>query len=249
MTYTINELAKLSNVTTRTLRYYDQLGLLTPAQIGNNGYRYYNRENLLRLQQILFFRELDVPLKEIRNIIDRPNFDLVEALQTHRKALVQRAERVKTLIETIDETIASFKGEWIMSEKDYFEGFDENQYAEEAQQRWGHTPQYAESQKKWGSLSKQEKEALKVKSAELTARMVGNNPNAKPEDPDVQAAVAEYHAFINDNFYRCDVAFMRGLADMWEADPRFAANYEQIREGGSVFVRKAVHIYCDNHSK
>jgi DNA-binding transcriptional MerR regulator len=107
MIYTINELAKLSNVTTRTLRYYDQLGLLTPAQIGHNGYRYYNRENLLRLQQILFFRELDVPLKDIRNIIDRPDYDLVEALQKHRNALKQRAERVKTLIETIDEKPSS----------------------------------------------------------------------------------------------------------------------------------------------
>lgn len=247
MTYTINELAKLSNVTTRTLRYYDQLGLLIPAQIGHNGYRYYNRENLLRLQQILFFRELDVPLKEIQILIDGPNFDLVDALQKHRNALEKRAKRVKTLIETIDQTIATFKGEWIMNEKDYFEGFDENQYAEEAQQRWGNTPQYAESQQKWGSLSKQEKEAVKVKSAQLTARMAGKDANAKPDDPDVQAAVAEYHAFINDNFYSCDVAFMRGLADMWESDPLFAANYEKIRKGGAAFVKQAVYIYCDQN--
>ena len=247
MTYTINELAKLSNVTTRTLRYYDQLGLLTPAQIGNNGYRYYNRENLLRLQQILFFRELEVPLKDIRILIDRPDFDLVEALQQHRSALEKRAERMKTLIETIDQTIATFKGEWIMSEKEYFEGFDESQYAEEAQQRWGNTPQYAKSQRKWGSFSKQEKEAIQAKSGDITARMVGTNPNAKPDDPEVQAAVAEYHAFISDNFYRCDVAFMRGLADMWESDPRFAANYEKIREGGAAFVKEAVYIYCDRN--
>ncbi|MAT45386.1 MAG: MerR family transcriptional regulator [Anaerolineaceae bacterium] len=246
MIYTINELAKLSKVTTRTLRYYDQLGLLTPAQIGQNGYRYYNRENLLRLQQILFFRELDVPLKDIRNIIDRPDYDLVEALQQHRDALKQRAERVKTLIETIDETIASFKGEWIMSEKDYFEGFDENQYAEEAQQRWGNTRQYAESQRKWGSYSKQEKETIKVKSGEITVRMVGKDTN-KPDDPEIQTAVAEYHALINDYFYSCDVTFMRGLADMWEADPRFAANYEKIREGGAAFVKQAVYIYCEQN--
>jgi DNA-binding transcriptional MerR regulator len=248
MTYTINQLAKLSNVTTRTLRYYDQLDLLTPAQIGHNGYRYYNRENLLRLQQILFFRELDVPLKEIRVLIDNPDFDLVEALQNHRQALEKRAQRVQTLIETIDQTIATCKGEWIMSEKEYFDGFDENQYEEEAQQRWGRTPQYVESQRKWGSLSQQEKEAIKVKSEEITARMVGNSAAAQPGDPAIQAAVAEYHAFINDNFYACEVAFMRGLADMWESDPRLAANYDKIRAGGAQFVKQAVYIYCDRNS-
>jgi len=249
MTYTVNEFAKLAQVTTRTLRYYDQIGLLSPAKIGDNGYRYYDHGNLLRLQQILFYRELDVPLKEIHIIINQPGFDLVAALQNHRQALERRAKRLNTLMDTIDQTIATMKGEWIMSEKDYFEGFDESQYAEESQQRWGDTQQYAESQRKWSQYSMDEKEAIKTKGGEITQRMVTTNPNAKPDDPDVQQAVADYHAYINEYFYTCDVEFLRNLADMWVADERFAVNYERIREGGVTFVNQAVHIYCDRHQK
>lgn len=249
MTYTVNEFAKLANVTTRTLRYYDQIGLLTPAQVGGNGYRYYDHASLLRLQQILFFRELDVPLKDIHTIINQPNFDLVKALQNHRNALETRAKRLKTLMDTIDQTIATMKGEWIMSEKEYFEGFDENQYAEETQQRWGHTPQYAESQRKWSRYSMDEKEEIKLKGGDIIKRMVTTNPHAKPDDPDVQQAVADYHAYINQYFYTCDVEFMRNLADMWVADERFAINYERIREGGVKFANQAVHLYCDKHQE
>ena len=133
-----------------------------------------------------------------------------------------------------------------MSAKDYFEGFDESQYEEETRQRWGHTPQYAESQKKWASYTRDQKEAIKVEGGQITRRMVGSAGSA-PGDPDVQAAVGAYHAYINRNFYTCDVGFMRNLADMWVEDARFAINYERIREGGAKFVREAVHIYCDHH--
>ena len=133
-----------------------------------------------------------------------------------------------------------------MSAKDYFEGFDESQYEEETRQRWGHTPQYAKSQRKWGSYSKDQKNAIKVEGGQITMRMAGN-ANSAPGDPDVQAAVGEYHAYINKYFYTCDVEFMRNLSNMWVEDARFAINYERIREGGAKFVREAVHIFCDRN--
>ncbi|MFA9492273.1 MAG: MerR family transcriptional regulator, partial [Anaerolineales bacterium] len=111
MTYTIKEISDLAGVTTRTIRYYDEIGLLDPALTGENGYRYYDQDSLLRLQQILFFRELDVPLKEIELIMNRPNFDLPTALENHRSALQGKVRRLKTLIDTLDQTIASVKGE------------------------------------------------------------------------------------------------------------------------------------------
>lgn len=132
-----------------------------------------------------------------------------------------------------------------MTAKEYFKGFDESQYEEEARERWGKTTQYAESQKKWASYSKEEKEAIKAEGEDLTNRMVSKDPNVSPDDPDVQAAVGEYHTYINKYFYSCEVDFLRGLADMWVEDPRFASNYERVREGGAEFVREAVHIYCD----
>ncbi|HJS28568.1 MAG TPA: MerR family transcriptional regulator [Anaerolineales bacterium] len=247
MAYTIKEIAELGGVTTRTLRYYDEIGLLAPADTGGNGYRYYDQESLLRLQQILFFRELGVPLRDIQAMMSLPDFNLLEALENHRKALQARASRLDRLIDTVDQTIATLKGEWIMTAKDYFEGFDETRYADEVRERWGQTPQFAESQKKWAGFSKDQKEAIKAEGGRITLRMVGSDPNASPDDPDVQAAVGEYYAYLNRNFYTCDLEFLRGLSDMWVEDPRFAINYERIREGGAAFVREAVHTYCDRN--
>jgi DNA-binding transcriptional MerR regulator len=247
MFYTIKDIADLASVTTRTIRYYDEIGLLNPAHTGDNGYRYYDDGSLLRLQQILFFRELEVPLKDIQLIMNRPDFNLSEALKNHRAALQSRAKRIDRLIDTIDQTIATIKGDWKMTEKEYFEGFDETQYEDEVKERWGNTTQYAESQRKWSSYTKDQKDAIKAEGGEVTLRMVSSDRDASPDDPDVQAAIRDYHVYINKYFYTCDVEFMRGLADMWVQDPRFAVNYDRIREGGAAFVREAVHIFCDNN--
>ncbi|MCK4801772.1 MAG: MerR family transcriptional regulator [Anaerolineales bacterium] len=247
--YTIKEIADLAGVTPRTLRYYDQLELLSPAQIGDNGYRYYDQGSLLRLQQILFFRELDVPLKEIQYLINRPDFQQIKTLESHRVAISDQLNRLYVLLDTLEKTINSLKGEQNMSEKEYFEGFDETRYEEETRERWGHTPQYAESQQKWSSYTKDQKEEIKEEGERITLRMVTENPDASPDDPDVQSAVGEYHVYLNKYFYTCEVGFLRGLADIWVEDPRFEVNYERIREGGAAFVREAVHIYCDRHQE
>lgn len=247
MAYSIKEIADLAGVTTRTLRYYDELGLLEPAETGENRYRYYDHDCLLRLQQILFFRELDVPLKEIELIMNKPNFDLLSALENHRSALHGKVRRLETLIGTLDQTVACVKGEGTMSEKEIFKGFDESQYEDEVRERWGDTPQFAESQTKWSSYSKVQKEAIKAEGGRLAVRMVSEDSNASPDDADVQAAIGEYHAYLNTYFYTCDIGFLRGLADSWVQDPRFAVNYEKIREGGAAFVREAVQIFCDRN--
>ncbi len=134
-----------------------------------------------------------------------------------------------------------------MNPEEIFYGFDENEYLAEAQQLWGDTPQYKESQRKWSSYSEDEKEKINQRGGEITLRMVTENPLTKPDDPGVQAAVREYYQYLNQYFYSCEVEFLRGLADMWVGDPRFAVNYERIREGGAEFVRQAVHIFCDNN--
>ena len=135
--YTIKEIADLAGVTTRTLRYYDEIGLLVPAAIADNSYRQYDEENLLRLQQIMFFRELDVPLKDISAILDRPDFNVLAALENHRASLRARAKQLDALISTVDNTIESLKGKRKMNAKELFNGFDENKYMQEAEERWG----------------------------------------------------------------------------------------------------------------
>jgi DNA-binding transcriptional MerR regulator len=199
------------------------------------------------LQQILFFRELDVPLKEIQRIMSRPEFNLVGKLEHHRSALQGKARRLQTLLTTLDHTLETLKGERTMVDEAYFDGFDESQYEEEVRQRWGDTPKYAESKAKWSSYSAVQKQAIKEQGGRLTVRMVSEEPDASPHDPDVQAAIGEYHEYLNKFFYTCDIDLLRGLADMWVQDPRFAINYERIREGGAAFVREAVHLYCDQH--
>jgi len=245
MAYSIKQIADLAGVTTRTIRFYDEIGLLTPTQIGENGYRFYNRDSLLRLQQIMFYRELDVPLKHIRIIMNQTDFDLLDALEKHRLSLQNRHNRLERLIHTVNQTIHTIKGESQMNDNELFEGFDESEYAEEARQRWGDTPAYAESQKRWASYSADQKEAIKAKGSEITRRMVGLDSQVKANDPQIQAAVADYLGYINQYFYTCDTEILRNLADMWVADPRFAVNYERIRKGGAAFVREAVHIFCD----
>lgn len=245
--YSIKEIADLAGVTTRTLRYYDQLGVLTPAEIAENGYRFYDRDNLLQLQQVMFFRELDVPLKDIQSMLSRPDYHPVSALEKHRAALTNQLDKLNKLLKTIDYTIANIRGDHQMADKDFFNGFDETQYEEETRELWGDTPKYKESQRKWSGYNKDQKEQIKQEGGRITLRMVSENPNVKPDDPDVQAAVGDYYEYLNKYFYSCEVEFLRGLADMWVRDPRFAVNYERIRKGGAAFVRKAVHKYCDLH--
>lgn len=248
MIYTIKQIAELAGVTTRTLRYYDEIGLLGPSQTGKNGYRYYDQGSLLKLQQILFFRELDVSLKEIKIILSQPDFNIRTTLEDHRRALQKRVQRLNTLIETVDQTIAAIEGESIMKDQEYFKGFDEAEYEEEALQRWGNTEAYAQSQKRWKSYSAEQREAIKQQGGEITLRMVGDDPDLTTDDPGVQTAVGEYFTYINENFYPLQPEALRKLADMWVQDERFAINYERIRQGGAEFVRQAVHYWVEKHS-
>jgi len=248
MTYSIKKLADLAGVSTRTLRYYDEFGLLKPSKTNHNGYRQYNHKSLLQLQQILFYRELDVPLKDIHLIMKHPDFTPIDALEDHRISLTNKATRLLKLIETIDITIATLQGETEMKDQEYFEGFDETQFEDEVKERWGKTTKVAESQKKWGRYTKDQKGAIKAEGGEISVRMVTKDPNTSPDDPGVQEAVGDYYVFLNKYFYTCEVSFLRNLADMWVEDPRFAVNYERIREGGAEFVRQAVHIYCDRNN-
>jgi len=245
--FSIKEIADLAGITTRTLRYYDKLGILVPTEIADNGYRLYDRKNLLQLQQVMFLRELDVPLKDIQHMLSRPDYLPVAALEKHRAAILIQVERLRKLLDTLDSTIANLKGDHKMADQEFFEGFDETQYEVETRELWGDTSQHKESQRKWASYSKDQKEEIKQEGGRIALRMVTENPGVKPDDPDVQAAVGEYYDYLNKYFYSCEVEFLRGLADMWVQDSRFAVNYERIREGGSAFVREAVYVYCDRH--
>jgi DNA-binding transcriptional MerR regulator len=138
MVYTVNQLSNLAGVSARTLHYYDEIELLKPSSIGQNGYRYYDDTAVLRLQQILFFKELGFGLKEIKTVIGRPGFDVLHALQTHRVSLQEQVDRLTHLIDTVDKTILHYEGDITMSDKGLFAGFSEEKQKEYL---WGERPQ------------------------------------------------------------------------------------------------------------
>jgi DNA-binding transcriptional MerR regulator len=245
MAYTVKQLADLAGVSPRTLHYYDQIGLLSPSAHGANGYRYYGEEAALRLQQILFFRELDFSLAELREIIDGPAFDLLHALQNHRRALQGRIGRLNELIHTIDQTVLHLKGTITMDTNDLFAGFDEAQqerYEQEIAEKYGHK-ELNESRRRWGSYSAEQKAAIMAEGGAIyteLARMLDRDP----ADPAVQQAIARWHQHIR-HFYEPTVAILRGLGNGYADDPAFAAFYQRIHPDLPEFLRAAIGHYCD----
>ena len=192
--FTVKELSKLAGVTPRTLHHYDAIGLLKPSRVGNNGYRYYGEKSLLRLQQILFYRELDMPLEDIKKMMAQRRFDMLKALESHKFALKKRMDRLERLLQTVDNTINDLKGKKKMNLKGLFEGFSEEEqekYAEEAAQRWNTETVHA-SNKKWKSYSDAEKKKILAEGNALytdLAAVMSKGAASK----DVQAIVTRWH--------------------------------------------------------
>lgn len=243
MNLTVHEAAKLAGVSVRTLHYYDQIGLLRPSNTTEAGYRLYDDAALSRLQQILFFRELDFPLSEIREILDSPSFDRHRALHSHKELLLLKRERLERLIALVDNTI---KGEKHMS----FQEFDmteieqaQKQYAEEAKQRWGSTEAYQQSTKRAAAYSKDDWARIKTEWDRIYdgfAAQMGNDPAS----PAVQKLVAEWQALISKNFYDCPNEMLAGLGEMYIADERFTKNIDKRAPGLAQFISDAFAAYC-----
>ena len=243
--YTVKQLAGLAGVSVRTLHYYDEIGLLRPSAVAENGYRYYGEEAALRLQQILFFRELDFNLKDIKRIVDRPGFDVLQALQAHRGELQKRAARVRKLIRTIDRTILKLKGEAEMSNNELFEGFDEpteGKYADEARERWG-ADEVDASNRRWNSYSAEKKAQIKAEG-EANIRELAAQMDKGHDSPEVQAVVARWAKHL-EYFYTPTPAGLRGLGQLYVEDERFAANYRQLHPDLPEFFRKAIEVHCE----
>src|SRR5476651_171857 len=191
--YTVKQAAKLSGVSVRTLHHYDEIGLLKPAHLGENRYRYYGREELLRLQQILFHREFGMSLEQVRALLDDPGFDRIEALRAHRHKLESEAERFRHLIRTIDRTIADINGELQMSDKQMYEGFSREkqaQWEKEIVDRFGEAgrEKIEESRRNFEKMSKEDMAAAKAEMEAITlAFAAAMAAGTRPDDSRVQA--------------------------------------------------------------
>ena len=247
--FTVKELSKLAGVTPRTLHHYDAIGLLKPSRVGNNGYRYYGDESLLRLQQILFYRELDMPLEDIKKMMAQSRFDMLKALESHKFALKKRMDRLERLLQTVDNTINDLKGKKEMNPKGLFEGFAEEEqekYAGEAAQKWNTETVHA-SNKKWKSYSDAEKKKILAEGNALytdLAAVMSKGAASK----DVQAIIARWHKHMQ-YFWSPNDDQLLGLADLYNDDPRFKANYEKVHPDLATFMREAVKVYVKNRKK
>ena len=250
--YTVKEVAKLSGVTVRTLHHYDQVGLLKPAQVGENGYRYYGREELLRLQQILFHRELELPLEAIADVLDRPGFDRLAALKRQRQALSEKASRYRKLIHTLDQTLAALEGETQMKDKDLYKGFapeKQDEYEAELIDRFGEQARASieASKKALKNWSKADWERSGREYAEVEAAMGKALADGLPADSEpVRALIRRHHAWIGLMWNRTASAeAYAGLGQMYTDHPDFRARYEAVQPGLAEYLAGAMRSFAE----
>ncbi|MEG1796398.1 MAG: MerR family transcriptional regulator [Clostridium sp.] len=256
MTYKVKEVATLAGISVRTLHHYDEIGLLKPESITPAGYRLYTDRDLERLQQILFFKELDFNLQEIKEILDSPNFDREHALKLHRELLVKKKIRLEEIIKSVDKTMESINGGIDMSKKEMFESFDmteierhQEKYAEETKERYGSSDAYKESKRRTSKYTKDDWAGIMKRGSENYVRLAALMDTKSPSDQEVQEVIADCRQYITDSFYNCTPEIFRGLADLYVMDERFTANIDKTKPGLAKFLSEGIIFYCENLQK
>lgn len=235
----IKEFAEISGISVRTLHYYDEIGLLKPADIDSQtGYRYYDESSLLRMQEILFYRELDFSLKSIKDILSSPNYDKSNALNEQKRLLMLKKERLEGLISAIDRAM---KGENIMN------AFDNSEFEKrkaEAKEKWGTMSEYKEyeektrdySRRKWDDLG----EGMDQIMSDFAACMRDGNA---PDSAEAQQLVKKLQNYITENYYHCSSEILTNLGQMYVADKRFKDNIDKHGDGTAAFISDAINAY------
>jgi MerR family transcriptional regulator, thiopeptide resistance regulator len=248
MVYSIKQLADLAGLTVRTLHYYDEVGLLKPESRKGNGYRVYGEKAVIRLQQIMFFKELDFPLDEIAEILSRPDFDVLEALHSHRALLIKKADRLDQLVDTVDKTILKLKGETKMDIKEYYRGFSGEQiekYREEVRQRWGEKT-FQDSEERMVKMGCMEFAEVQAEGGKIFQSI--SDHMAEGFDSDiVQALIAEWQQWL-ENFHHYSAEEVSGLGQAYSQDPRFAKFFRKYHQDLPDFLSRAVE-YSSTHKK
>lgn len=252
MEYTVKALAELAGVTPRTLRWYDRKGLLKPRRTTEAGYRLYGPEEVNRLQDILFYKELGLELEAVREILDAPGFDRLEALRSHLTALEARRERLDALILTVEKTIDEAKGGRPMTDKEKFEAFkrraveaNEEQYGKEIREKYG--PEAVEgSNAKLLSMTEEEHGQWKALEAEiLSALAAAVRAGEDPAGPEGRRIAELHRRWLSYTWTAYTPQAHRGVAELYTADERFTAYYDKEVPGCAAFLRQAVRAYTE----
>lgn len=248
MNYTVKKLAEISGVSVRTLHFYDEIGLLKPAYIGENNYRYYQEEQLLLLQQILFYREIGVPLNEIQGIILSDNFDKVEALQLHKKNLMIDLDRTNQMIMTIDKTIAHLRGETKMRNEEFYYGFDsevQKEHEKTLVSKGIVTQEFLDDcnakVKNWTDKEKNEFiQEIEAIMAALTEAMVNG---VAPSDKSVQELMRKHFAWLQLSWTPTKEKYL-GLIDLYQT-PDFRVFYDKRHPDLLVYIVAAMREFAE----
>lgn len=249
MEYTVQKLATLAGVSARTLRYYDEIGILKPARINSSGYRIYGQKEVDKLQQILFYRELDIDLDSIKDIVTSPSFDGAKALKEHRDKLLERREQLDKLIENVDKTIASTEGRIKMSNKEKFEGFkqnmvDENEkkYGKEIREKYGNDT-VNKSNAKIKNMSEEEYDEITKLTEEVNTTLAEAFKTGDPASELAQKAADLHKKWLMFYWSEYTKEAHAGLGQMYVDDERFTAYYDKEQPGTAEFLRDAILIY------
>ncbi|WP_102193939.1 MerR family transcriptional regulator [Microbacterium aurantiacum] len=251
--WSIQEIARLAGTTSRTLRHYDDIGLLAPSRIAHNGYRHYDEQALVRLQRILLLRELGLGLPQVREVLEKERGE-ASALETHLALLREEQSRLARQIASVESTINALKGGETLMAENMFDGFDHTQYKDEVEERWGRKA-YADSDRWWRGMTDAERTAWQQRVSDLgrdwiTAAESGIDP-ASADAQDVARRHVEWLTDVPGTPAAAPggdaKAYVIGLGEMYVADPRFGANYATSAGGthGAEFVRDALRIYAE----
>ncbi|MEH7344192.1 MerR family transcriptional regulator [Bacillus sp. JJ1532] len=249
MEYTVQGLAKLAGISTRTLRYYDEIGILKPARMNSSGYRIYGKSEVDRLQQILFFRELDVSLDDIKNIITSPAFDGAHALREHREKLLEKRKQLDALIANVEKTIEQTEGRIQMTDKEKFNGFkkkmiedNEKKYGKEIREKYGKDT-IEQSNAKLMNMTEEDYEKVTYLAKEVTDTLAAAFAIGDPAGDLAQKAADLHKQWLCYYWKEYSKEAHAGLAQMYVDDERFTAYYDKEQPGTAEFLRDAIYIY------
>jgi MerR family transcriptional regulator, thiopeptide resistance regulator len=245
---TVSEVAALAGVTVRTLHHYDEVGLVVPSGRTEAGYRLYAPADLERLQLVLFYRELGFALHDIEQLLDRPELDRGEALRAQRDLLVTRVQRLNHMVAAVDQAIAAYERGETMTDEAMFEvfGAQQRELQAEAEQRWGDTEAYRVSHQRTREYSREDWEELKAESEAIMVRIADVYRSGAPADSVAAMDAVEAHRLqITERFYDCSHEMQVQLGESYVQDPRFAATYEAIEPGLTVWVRDAIRANAE----
>jgi DNA-binding transcriptional MerR regulator len=249
MEYTVQRLGKLAGISTRTLRYYDEIGILKPARINSSGYRIYGQREVDRLQQILFYRELGVSLESIRDIVTAPSFDGTKALKEHRVKLLEKRQQLDALIANVDKTIALTEGGEIMKDKEKFEGFkqkliddNEKKYGKEIREKYG-DESVSKTNSKLKNMTQKEYDEITKLTDEVLETLHAALQTGDPAGELAQKAADLHRKWLSFYWGSYTKDAHAGIAQMYVDDERFTAYYDKKQPGTAEFLRDAVLIY------